>query len=167
MPLGVIYYNNGSQQLIDNGTTDQILISTGTGNPPTFQTLPIVGNAIISTANPAAAIASLAGTCWLGINATALTLTKAAAQTPIPYDATVSSLYVYVTANLSTDPVTVEINVNGTNTGIIATIPALTTGTFTDLANSAAISAGDEVQFEVSTGVTGIVTGVIVANLRG
>lgn len=128
---------------------------------------PSMGNNIIGTTSPSLSIAALAGTCWLGINASALSLTKAAAQTPIPYAATVSSLYVYVTGNLSTNAVTVKINVNGTNSGIIATIPALTTGTFTDLTHSASVSAGDQLQFEVSAGLIGIVTGVIVANLRG
>jgi len=128
---------------------------------------PTTGSNIVGTASPAIAIASLAGACWLGFNATALSLTKASAQTPIPYAATMSNLYVYVTGNLSTGAVTVKVNVNGVNSALSVTIPALTTGTFTNTTNSISISQGDQVQFEVSTALVGIVTGVIAANLRG
>lgn len=167
--FGMLYYDNNFLP-IANGAAGQALISTGTShtNTPAWQNLPVsTGNSLVGTSGTALTITSLTGTGWIGINSAVLTLTKSAAQFPVPMAGNLSNLYVYVTGNLSTSAVTVTLNVNGTNSALKVTIPALTTGTFIDLTHLVSVTAGQFIQFEVSAATVGVITAVISMEFQG
>lgn len=86
---------------------------------------------------------------------------QASFQMVMPVAGTISNLYVYVYTNTNTASGTVTVNQNGANTAIVATITALSTGQFSDTADSQLFSAGDLLQFEMSQSTVGATDAVI------
>ncbi len=166
---GLLYYDPTNPfTIVDNGTVGFCLVSTGSVTPPSYQSFPSsTGTSMLGTSGTALTLTSLVGTGWIGINSPSLTLTKASAQFPVPCAGQISRLYVYVTGNLSTSSVNVRLNVNGTNSSLVISIPALTTGTFTDVTHLVNVAAGDQIQFEVSSSSIGIITGIISMQFKG
>ncbi len=80
-----------------------------------------------------------------------------------PAAATISFMYVNVTANASTVDTTVTLYKNGAPTALVATVTALTTGVFSDITHSVSIAAADLIQFFSSSAATGTVTGNVSA----
>jgi hypothetical protein len=78
------------------------------------------------------------------------------AQYSMPVGGIINNAYVNVGVNNSTIDVTITLNKNGSNTPLVITIPALTTGTFSDLIHSVSVVTGDKIQFEYSTISAGI-----------
>ena len=83
------------------------------------------------------------------------------AEQIIPMAATLSRMYVNVGTNASTTNVTYTLFVNGVATALQATATALTTGTFSDLVNSVAVSQGDKLVIQISPSTTGSCLGNI------
>lgn len=61
-----------------------------------------------------------------------------------------SDMFIYISANTSTTDTTVTLNVNSVNTPLIVTIPAGTTGIFSDTTHIVNVNQGDLIQFEAS-----------------
>lgn len=89
----------------------------------------------------------------------AASTTQAASQFITPVAGTISKLYVNVAANTSTTNTTLTAYVNSVATGVTVTITALTTGVFSDTVNTAAVSAGDLIQWVGSAATVGTVSG--------
>ena len=70
---------------------------------------------------------------------------RAVGNTSIPIAGTVSNLYANIGLNGTTTPVVLTVYKNGVNTGLTVTIPAGTTGVFTDLVDSFTVAVGDTI----------------------
>lgn len=77
------------------------------------------------------------------------------ANSAIPRAGTFSNLYVDVGSNESTTSVTCTLYINGAPTALVATIPALTIGLFSDTTHSVAVNAGDQMYWQFSQSTTG------------
>lgn len=90
----------------------------------------------------------------------ARTTSEANANSPWPVASSFSQLFVRVSANtLTTSTTTVRLRINGVGGNLRLTIPAGSTGVFTDTTHSDAIPAGAAVDFIVSTsaGASGVI----------
>lgn len=94
---------------------------------------------------------------YLGVSS----VTQSDAQFITPVPGTLSKLFIHVAANTSTTDVSLTVNVNNVATAITVNITALTTGTFSDITHTAAVVAGDLIQFEASGSTVGPVSGAI------
>jgi hypothetical protein len=82
-------------------------------------------------------------------------------QVRSPRAGTIKRLRIHVEVNASTTNAVVVIRINGGNSGVAATITALTTGTFTDDVNTAAVALNDLLNYQI----TNITTGTIVVDV--
>lgn len=136
-----------------------VTINTSTGQ---MGSISASSASVWATAGGAAStvLSSAGGTTWIApfglINST-----KGLAHMVVPVSGTVSAMYVEVYANTSTTSVTVTLNVNGSNSSLVATVPGLNTGFYSDLTHSVAVSAGDTVQFEVQSSTVGALAGTV------
>lgn len=80
---------------------------------------------------------------------------QASSNTVVPLSGTFSNLFVLVTANNAANINTLTVNKNNVNTSIQVTIPAGTTGVFSDTTHSVAFAQGDLIQFEASQSSAG------------
>ena len=133
-----------SQLVTINTSTGQL------GSVPMSDSASFVGQGAASSSISAITYFSLLG----GISGG----TAAAVEIPMPFDATLSNLYVNIRSNASTTNDTITLLVNGVATAITVTATALTTGVISDTSNSVSVSAGGLVSFEVSQSATGIMT---------
>lgn len=78
---------------------------------------------------------------------------------PSPRAGRIKNLSVYVGTNLHTEDTAVTIYINGVASIVTITIPASTTGLFTDNTNQAAIALGDRISFVFTDASAG--TGVM------
>ena len=83
--------------------------------------------------------------------------TQSHAQFLCPAAGTIDNYYVYVPTTNTTASVTFKVNKNGANTTMSITVPALTTGNFSDLVNSFTVVAGDLLGFEASASTGGTI----------
>lgn len=81
-------------------------------------------------------------------------------QMVIPMNGTIDRLYVNIFTNTSTTNCTLTLNVNGSNTALVATITASTTGVYSDLSNSVNVSQGDLITTEASQSTDGGTEGI-------
>jgi hypothetical protein len=93
--------------------------------------------------------------------------TSAAADIVIPYNCTISNLYVYVSTNGNTASGTITLYHNDSSTTLQATVTASTTGTFSDTTHSISISAGDSISFLASQATTAGTTGFFIFQITG
>ena len=103
------------------------------------------GSFITGSLNPA----------WAGIICSGLgTAVQTDVEIPTPIPGTLSNFYADISTN--TGPgATITVNKNGSPTAITVTVPAATTGRFTDLTHSFSVVAGDTLQFEVNGNSSG------------
>lgn len=161
---GVVYYDGTSLVTTAVGTAGDILTSNGSGLAPTFQAASGGGgNAPLGTQTQMQ-FGSTAGMRWISLYSQGPSPTQSVAQSVIPVNGTINNLYVNCTANTSTVDVTITVNKNSVNTAISVTVPAGTTGLFSDLVNTESFSAGDLIQFETSQSTTGVPSGSIMVN---
>lgn len=164
---GSVYYDGSKLASVDPGNSGQVLTSNGSSSAPSYQSLAAsVGNSVISTANPGFSLATIASTSYIAPWANSVSLSPTLMQSIVPSSGSISNMYVWVSANLSTSAITVTLNVNGSNSSLTVSVPALTTGTFSDTTHSVSVSAGDKIQWEISASLIGIMTGSIVCQLR-
>lgn len=81
--------------------------------------------------------------------------TEAPVQTPMPCDATLSALSVFVRSNASTTTATLKSRINGADGAQTVSITALTTGLYQDLTHTDDVTAGDLISTVISGGTTG------------
>lgn len=136
---------------------------------------PLTNTLTINSGNPGAGSISILGAApgslyslndtgalrWICPSASGPSSTQNVVQFAVPVAGTLSELYVNVGSNASTTNCTITVNKNGSNTAMVATITALTTGSFTDLTHSIAFAAGDLLQFELQQSTTGDISGSI------
>jgi len=160
---GTVIFDGTRLVTTTTGTSGQVLVSNGPGVAPTFQTISagVGSGGILGTGSPDSTLANTATTSYYAPFGFAPSATQASAQFIMPVAGTLSRLYVNVTANGSTTPVTVTLNVNSANSALTTSITALTTGKFFDLTHSVAVLAGDFVQFQMPTSTTANVFGII------
>lgn len=150
---GVVYYDGTRLVTTSTGTAGQVLTSNGAA-APTYQNSSGgtgVGVSVIGTAN---ANATVGPTNWIAPFGAFSTPTQSLAQYACPTSGVLKNLYVNCENNPSTIDFTVTLNVNSGNTALTTTIPALTTGEFTDLTHSVSVAQGDLLQFEITTAAT-------------
>lgn len=142
------------------GATNSLVYIDNAGNLGTTSSSSTKNTSILVWG--AGQINSMAGIRWGFPSSNAPGGTPAASfQMVMPVAGTISNLYVYVYTNTNTAPGTVTVNQNGANTAIVATITALSTGQFSDTADSQLFSAGDLLQFEMSQSTVGATDAVI------
>ncbi|GAG91235.1 unnamed protein product [marine sediment metagenome] len=83
-----------------------------------------------------------------GVNTTSYTTSKSG-EILIPRAGTVQNLYVQANANSHDQSMVLTIFVNGIATSVIATVTAGSTAVFSDVSNTAAITAGQSVSLRV------------------
>ena len=148
------------QSIASVGTSGQVLTSNGAGALPTFQAASGGSSgSMIGVAR--ATLNNTGGVRWISVYSSSLTNTQSIAEFAIPLNGTFSNLYVNIDTNANSVNGTVTVNRNGSNTSIVATVTALTTGVFSDTSHSQAFSAGDTIQFEMSQATTGTFAGTI------
>ena len=137
----------------DGGTNsaNEFLVSNGAGALPTWKIIRGSGTggksplSMWQSGNTGTAV-----TRWAAPFGSGSITTQANAQFIVPYAGTISKLYVNVSANTSTTNTTVTVNKNSSNSAVVATITALTTGIFSDATHSVSVAAGDLIQWELS-----------------
>ncbi len=129
---------------------------TPTANTITISSSSASNSSIIGNAFPGS-LTNTSNKVWTTIYLTSSSTTQANNESIIPVAGTIDKLYVYAGTNASTSSVTVTINKNGSNTAIVATITALTTGSFSDLTHSQLFAAGDTIQFEIEKSTVGTI----------
>ncbi len=92
-----------------------------------------------------------------------LGLSSATNTSKSPVAGTINNLYVGVLENASTTDNTITLNVNGVDTALTITIPALTVGEYSDLTHSVAVSQGDRICFHSTGATTGGIQGSLTA----
>lgn len=76
--------------------------------------------------------------------------TESNMEFPAPFDCILDRMYLTVGANSSPIDMTLTVRVNGVNSALAVTVTALTTGLFTNLVDSASVTAGDPVTIAAS-----------------
>lgn len=103
------------------------------------------------------------GTLWkvpFGASTEEASGTGLSTSAPLSYAATLGKFSIYVSANTCSNSSTVTVYVNNSATSITITVPASTTGAFSDTSHTASVSAGDFISYATSPG-TGSGTGSI------
>jgi hypothetical protein len=173
---GTAYFDGTKINVTATGTATQVLTSNGAGMAPTYQAasggsgmgiLPLLGEPL-GPGGPdnIVCLATTGSKSWhspFGYRnpITGVDTVQAYNNFIMPIAVTALNLFVYVTSNASTSPLTVTLNVNGSNTALVATIPAGTTGAFSDTTHTVSVSQGQIIQWEISAAVTGQVFGTI------
>lgn len=80
---------------------------------------------------------------------------ESANQSELNITATLSNLFIYISANSITATSTFDLRDDGASTALTLSIGASTTGAFEDTANSVSLVATDLVNFRLATGATG------------
>lgn len=165
---GTAYFDGTKVNTVNPGTALQILKSNGAGMAPSFQGssggsgVSIIGftaqnnvsSWYLSTPNNDSYLGPFGlrnpGRDGIGANI---------GYSPI--SGTFSNMYIYVALNGSTTNVTFTLMVNGSTTSLSITVPAATTGLFSNTVNTAAISAGQTVQMFCQQSTTDRISGSI------
>lgn len=79
-------------------------------------------------------------------------IAEARVQHKVTTPGTLSYFALYVTANTRTTDTVVRVRINGADSGITFTVPANSTGVFSDTVHTAHVNAGDLVNFAFTTG---------------
>ena len=153
----------GSLSSITNGTTGQVLTAQ-TGADPIWAT-PTSGGS--SSSMVTVSYTQINGgpiITWAEMNAAAFSIPQSNNQTIAPAAGLLQNLYVNIATNTSTTNTRVTFNVNGVNTPLFVTIPALTTGVFSNTVDQVSFNQGDLIQFEAGPSVGGTTVGNISAD---
>jgi len=145
---GVNYFDGTRLVTTGVGTMDQVLTSNGAGVAPTFKSVEAVASSVIGTAvwSPTGSVGLYQRFYGSGSGGTAV----GSAQFVMPDDITIFNLYVNVTTNNSSTPMTIAINVNGVDTALSVAIPATTNGVFSNTVNTVAVAGGDLVALHLT-----------------
>lgn len=159
------------QSIASVGTAGQVLTSNGPGALPTFQNGgAATGGPGVIGASPAGistALITVGQTNFLAPFGSQTGTTQSNNQWAIPSAGTISNLYVYININDSTTDCTVTLSVNGSPTTLVATVTALTTGTFFDTTHTVTVSAGDLLSWQTAGATTGNVDGSVGMDFSG
>lgn len=90
----------------------------------------------------------------IGTNVTNPFTTETDAQTKTPFSFTASNLQIFITANAGTTNGSITLMEGGAETGLTASITALTTGLFVDNSNTYAVAADDLLSMRIVSGAT-------------
>jgi hypothetical protein len=165
---GTAYFDGTKVVVTATGTALQVLTSNGAGMVPTYQTpsagsgmsiLGITNQNQISPNQPLSNTGSDAYTAIFGFQRT--DVSSANNLTICPVSGTLSNMYVYITQNNSTTNIAVTMMVNGSASAITVTVPATSTGLFSDTTHTAAITAGQSTQLKVQQATTGNIYGSV------
>lgn len=107
------------------------------------------------------AISNTSVNFYTGVASNTGSINENSRRTPSPVSGTITAIYVNAIVNASTVATTFTVRVNGVSSTVVASVPALTTGVFSDTAHSVAISAGDLISFQASISATGTIQGSI------
>lgn len=177
---GTTYFDGSKIAVTATGSATQLLTSNGAGMAPTYQAASGgAGMSFFSTlgvsnsdtskniilAIPGSKTYQTANGYSQPVNG--YTATQTYTHCIIPISITCLNLYVNVAANASTTTVTITLNKNSVNTSVVVSIPALTTGTFSDTTHSVTFAAGDLLQWEMAASTTGNITGSITMAYHG
>lgn len=158
--LGTTTLTAGTGVTITPGSNDIVIAATGGGSGS--------GSALgTGSTGGVTAINQTGGIVWTAPFGSTATGNQSQQQFIMPVSGTLSNLYIYVETNASTTTNTITVNKNSVNSTIVASIPALTTGNFSDTTHSLSVIAGDLIQFEGSEATTGNVVGVISIEFSG
>lgn len=158
-----VLLGNGTSPItqLTNGTTGQVLTAV-TGADPQWATPSggTLGSVLGSReVNLLFATPGIRYACPF-FNNGSVNATIGLSQMVIPMDGTIDRLYVRVYTNANTASGTATLNINGSTTALVATVTALTTGTFSDTSNSVNVSQGDLMTIQFSQATTGNATGM-------
>lgn len=154
--------STGSLQNVSGvGSSGQVLTSNGASSLPTWQSTSGGATGSFVGMGRLASMFSTSAKTWGTPFGIAFGTTQADEEYVVPLNGTFSNLYVNIDTNSNTASGTVTVNHNGTNTTLVATVTASTTGIFSDTSHSFSVSQGDRVQFEISQGTTGTAAGSI------
>lgn len=140
--------------------TNMVTIDTVTGELGS-QAVPGVGGLGFFVGFPRVILNNTGSITYTGLYSNTDSTTIATVESVIPMNGTLSNMYVDVGANANTSSGTITLNINGVNTALQVTIPALTTGVFSDLINSVNVNAGDLIVFEKSQATVGTSIGTM------
>lgn len=147
---GTVIYDGTSLSTISPGASGYVLTSMGAGIAPAFNPAAGSGNSfwIGSAGGNLSQITFWDGTApnWATLPnyIGAIQTTNAQiVQFVFPFAATISNLYVNVTGNSSSSGTTSTITINNVSSALTVTIPAGTTGVFSDTTHSVMVSAGN------------------------
>jgi hypothetical protein len=166
---GTAYFDGTKVNTVNPGTALQILKSNGAGMAPTFQSssggsgVSIIGFTSQNDISPNRYLATTTTDSYLapfgfrnpGADSSGSNIVIC------PLTGTFSNMYVYISQNLSTTDVTFNLITNGINSLIAVTVPAGTTGLFSDTTHSIGITAAQTVQMFCQQATTGNVYGSI------
>ena len=156
---GTLYFDGSKLVTTATGSASQVLTSNGAGVAPSYQAS--AGRSGFSTWGSEFAKNSFFTDLYVTPFPFNSSQVLAQQQWPSPMATEINYLFVKVSVNNSTTNATVTLNVNGVNTALSITAPALTTGTYSDLVNAISISAGDLITFHVVSDVNLSFNGVI------
>lgn len=144
------------------GTSAFVLTSTGSSSLPTMQVA--TGNCMVATTLPLNIICSTIATRFGDIGGV-----PGAGElgSVIAYNCIAKNLYVRVTANASTTDCAITLRQSAVSTALTLTIPALTTGIFSNTSNLVSLTGGNKIDWMTQKATTGNVTGVISMVLSG
>lgn len=165
---GTAYFDGTRVVVTPTGTGLQVLTSNGAGMAPTYQNtsagsgvsiLGITNQNQISPNQPLSSTGSDAFTAIFGFQRTDVTSPPNLSISP--NSGTMSNMYVFISQNNSTTSVAVTIMINGSASSLTVTIPATTTGTFSDTTHAPTIVAGQSTQLRVQQATTGNIYGSV------
>lgn len=162
---GVFYWDGTEFQTTDAGNAGQVLTSNGAGMAPTWQAGggSGSGSGIIGFSSLQMNLTSGLGYTSFWDNTATASSSEPGTEVPVPSNGTISRLYVDIFTNANTAAGTYTLYVNGAPTSLVATVPASTTGIFSDTTHSVNVSAGDEINIVASQATAGVTLGSLSA----
>ena len=170
--FGTAYFDGSKVNTVNPGTAIQILKSNGAGMAPTFQSssggsgISVIGftSQNTSSSTPGGSAKYLSTTAGNAYRApfcfTIVGSDSASNNIGIsPVTGTFSNMYVYIYQNLSSTSTTYTLVVNSVNTSLAVTVAGGATGLFSDITDTASITAGQTVQLLCQQSTTGNVFG--------
>lgn len=151
------------QSIASVGSSGQVLTSNGASALPTFQPVASGSSIMMLGAYAGGQLTATGFKNWITPFATGVNGVQANAEFVAPFSGTAKNLYVYCGVNASTAGTTITLNKNGSNTALVVTITALTTGTFSDTTHTVSFSTGDLLQWECGQSTTGIISGASIS----
>ncbi len=153
----VVTSTTGALSVADGNTNGYFLTSTGTNSTPTFQVKPSATSKslIFPTSFNNNQISSSASIFYSPLTQNTTNATESAVQQVMPIAATIKNLYLNCNSNSNTGVFTVTLRVNGASSSLVVTVPASTTGVFSDTTHTVSVNAGDLVNLELSQATTG------------
>ena len=145
--------NDDLNYSLTNGTGGGILTTDALFSE--FETTNSKFHSIVSSAGGITVNANLTRFWGWGGNVYGAETTESETRAELNIAATVSNLFIYISANSVTAASTFDVRQDAVSTAVTISIGASTTGTFEDAVNSEALVAADLVNFRMATGATG------------